>query len=167
MRIRNKIKRSLKDRVIENKEWSRDGAVVEVRCEPRYKAAVATVHLAETDLVNAENSCTEVHVGFERLMDLIMSMVLTSDLAASGSSGVACQKLPPRGVGRGSDARFSCPLVEVAGVHSGVVVYSFTRAATDKQWCPLPQEPKPLAETTIAISSRPTTAPPVHDRLPV
>jgi hypothetical protein len=142
--------------------------VVEVRCEPRHEAAPATMHLVETDLVNAKNSRTEVHVGFERLMDLIMSMILTSDLAAAESCGVACRKLPCRGVDRGSDARFSCPLVEVAGVHSsGVAVYFFTRAATDKQWCPLPQEPKPLAETATAISSRPTTAPPVHDKLPV
>lgn len=57
---------------------------------------------------------------------------------------------------------------EVPGVHgSRVAVYFVTKAATGKEWCPLPQEPKPLAETAIAISSRPATALPVHDKPPV
>jgi hypothetical protein len=56
--------------------------------------------------------------------------------------------------------------VEVPGVHgSRVAVYFVTKAATGKEWCPLPQKPKPLAGTAIAISSRPATAPPVHDKL--
>lgn len=42
------------------------------------------MHLAETNVVSADYYCTEVHVDFERLMDLIMSIILAAILPLLG-----------------------------------------------------------------------------------
>ena len=46
-------------------------------------------------------------------------------------------------------------------------VVVFTVAANGRQWCPLPQEPKLLGGTLVAISSRPATLMLVRDKQPV
>ncbi len=47
----------------------------------------------------------------------------------------------------------------------GRMLWSVTGVVTGRRWCPLPQKPKLLGGTVIAISSRPTAGPLCHGRL--